>query len=269
MSHRAATIEHVFASVKEARHLLQGAALELEPARMLLPDVENAIDELAAVIRLAHGMVGKLARRKGDVKEVACRLGVSRGEVRAAVETAECLEELPTTDAAVRRGELSARQAQLIARAAMVNPNAEDELLEVAKLGLVPLQDACVRARAEVEDPTTRRKRQHSSRSLRIRTDDDGMIAGSFRLAPEVGGQVKAAFDAAVQKRFREHKSGTHEPHEAYAADAFASFVLGGGGGKSQIYTHVLIDHGVLLRDRRSPVRRVRSRASAPSIPRG
>src|SRR5262249_5512813 len=60
------------------------------------------------------------------------------------------------------------------------------------------------------------------------------------------------AFDAAVQKKFREHRSGEHEPHDAYAADALADFVLSGDAKKSKavIYTHVLIDHGVLMRGR-------------------
>ena len=54
------------------------------------------------------------------------------------------------------------------------------------------------------------------------------MIAGNFRLAPEVGGPIKTVFEKAVQRIFRAHKAGTdHEPLEAYAADVFAEFVLG------------------------------------------
>jgi hypothetical protein len=74
------------------------------------------------------------------------------------------------------------------------------------------------------------------------------MVSGSFRLTLEIGGQIKAKFDAAVQKLFREHKSGEHEPHEAYAADAFALFMLDGGGGKPKATVHVVIDHGALMR---------------------
>ncbi|HTL84875.1 MAG TPA: DUF222 domain-containing protein [Acidimicrobiia bacterium] len=238
----------MFVSVKEARCALEEAASELDAERMLLPDVDATIDELARIIRLAHGMVGKLARRKGVAKAVARALHVSTGEVRSAVETAELLAEFPETDAAVRRGELSAREAQLIAGAAIVIPDAEQSLLDVAKQGLVPLRDACVNARAAVEDPGTRRERLHQQRSFRIGTDAEGMVSGSFRLTPEIGGQVKAKFDAAGQKIFRDDKSGEHEPHEAYAADAFASFVLDGAGGKPKTTVHVVIDHGALMR---------------------
>jgi hypothetical protein len=120
---------------------------------MLLPDAQGMLDELATIKRLADGMIGKLARRIGDVKAVAHTMGVPRGEVRSAIETAELLEELPLVDAAVRAGVLSAVQARWIAGAAIVNPDAEARLLEVAGQGLVPLKDACVRARAEIEEP--------------------------------------------------------------------------------------------------------------------
>jgi hypothetical protein len=173
----------VFGSVKEARHLLEGSASELDAERMLVPDVDATIDELARIIRLAHGMVGKLARRQGDAKAVARALHVSTSEVRSAV-----------------------------------------------------------------EKPKARRERLHKQRSFRIGTDAEGMVSGSFRLTPEIGGQVKAKFDAAVQKIFRDHKSGDHEPHETYAADAFAAFVLDGAGGKPKTTVHVVIDHGALMR---------------------
>jgi len=240
----------VFGSVKEARHLLEGSASELDAERMLLPDVDATIDELAAIRRLTDGMLAKLARRKGDAKAVARALHVSTGEVRAAVETAELLAEFPETDAAVRRGELSAREAQLIAGAAIVNPDAEAELLKTATQGLVPLKDACVNARAAVEDPGRRRTRQQQARFHRVGVDDEGMIVGSYRLGPEHGGPYKDAFAAKVQEIFRAHKSGEHESHEAYAADALVAFVLGGEGAKVKVSTHVVIDHGALLRDR-------------------
>ena len=229
---------------------MEDAAFELDAARMLLPDVEQMIDELGKSRRLIDGMLGQLARRVGDAKAVARALHVPTGEVRSAMETAELLEEFPVTDALVRRGELSAREAQLITGAANANPAAEEALLETAKLGLVPLKDVCVNARAAVEDPPKRRERQHRERYHDLRIDDDGAVIGSYRLGPEVGGPYRDAFAAKVQEIFRSHKGGEHEPHAAYAADALVAFVLGGEGAKVKVNTHVLIDHGALLRDR-------------------
>src|SRR5512133_1487477 len=104
----------MFGSVKDARCALEDAAFELDPARTLLPDVDGMIDELGKIKRLADGMLGQLARRKGDAKAVARALHVPTGEVRSAMETAELVEEFPRADTAVRAGELSAREAQLI-----------------------------------------------------------------------------------------------------------------------------------------------------------
>ncbi len=140
----------------------------------------------------------------------------------------------------------------MIADAASKNPEAEPELLAAAELGLVPLRDACIAARARVEDPAERRRRHHRARELRMWTDADGMVAGRFRLTPETGAQVKKKIDAEVQRIFRSRKRGEHEPHDAYAADALAVFVLGStesGTRKDPNATvHIVIDHGALMR---------------------
>jgi len=142
----------------------------------------------------------------------------------------------------------------MIAQAATENPDAEAELLAAAELGLVPLRDACIAARARVDDPDVRRKRHRRSRELRMWNDTDGMVSGRFRLTPEVGGQVKAAIDAQVQKIFRARKGGEHEPHGAYAADALVAFVLNptepDGKRDPNATVHIVIDHAALVRGR-------------------
>ncbi len=123
------------------------------------------VDELGSIRRVVDGMVAKAARRVAETSErdgaaqIARLLGVGTGAVRGAIETAKNLEKLPETEAAVREGALSAVQAQMLAAAATKNPAAEQELLAVADEGMVPLRDACVRARAAVEDPSARAKR--------------------------------------------------------------------------------------------------------------
>ncbi len=83
-------------------------------------------------------------------------------------------------------------------------------------------------------------------------TDRDGMLAGRFRFAPEVGAQLKAVIDAQTKRIFRAHKAGTdHEPLVAYAADALAGFVLappGEGGVTVDAVVNILVDHGALVR---------------------
>lgn len=62
---------------------------------------------------------------------------------------------------------------------------------------------------------------------------------------------MNAIIDAQVQRICRKRRAGLdHEPHEAYAAEALAEFVLGTGeaqrGAKATV--HIVIDHGALVR---------------------
>jgi Domain of unknown function (DUF222) len=216
---------------------LTSVAADFDASTLSPEAATRVVDQLGAIGRVVDSMLAKAAQRVVETDPnmgcagVAHMLGVSTGVVRSAVATEKKLEELPATDAAVRAGQLSSTEAKLIADAATLNPAAEEELLRVALQGLVPLRDACVRARAAVEDPKQRRKRQHREREFRSWTDRDGMWAGSFRYSPEIGAQMKAVIDKQVQRIFRERKAGTdHESNDAYAADAVAGFILDPSG---------------------------------------
>ncbi|MCU1457454.1 MAG: protein of unknown function endonuclease, partial [Actinomycetia bacterium] len=163
-------------------------------------------------------------------------------------------ESLPETEAAFRAGQLSAQQVALIAETAVRNPALETELLEHAGEGLVPLRDACIAAQARTEDPEARAKRQHEARSLRMWSAADGMVEGRFRLAPEIGGGLKAAIDEQTRKVFRaKHREGVREEQDAYAADALAELVLGPSTGRVGYTAHVVIDHAALVRGHARP----------------
>jgi hypothetical protein len=206
----------------------------------LLAKAAKRVDETNA-----HGGVG--ARNAAAL--VARTLGVGAGEVRSAIQTASRLERLPVTDAAVRAGKLSARAAQMIAETAVVNPAAEASLVESAEGGLVPLRDACIAARADVEDPTARAVRQRSLREWHSWTDRDGMLAGRYRFTPESGARVKAVIEAEAKRLFRTARSGAHDPFAAYAADAIEGLVLGKYAASGvNVSVHVVIDHGALMR---------------------
>ncbi|MCU1459503.1 MAG: protein of unknown function endonuclease [Actinomycetia bacterium] len=222
------------------------------------------LEKVAKVHHLADGATAKLSKRVADTKvfvaygdrtpeELCARIiGVGVGETRRAIESAAQLESLPETDAAVRAGRLSGQEAALISSVAVLDPALEGELLAAAGNGLSPLRDACVRARSDIEDPDARAKRQHADRALKIWNNIDGMVEGHFRLAPEVGGALRAAIQQQTQKIFRaKHRAGIREPHHAYAADALAQLVTGEpGAAKSAVgcTTHIVIDHAVLIR---------------------
>jgi hypothetical protein len=246
-----------------ARTALEAAARDFDPSGCSGDEAISVVEEIGAIRRLADGMLGKAAKRventaaytyKNDrnAPELCERLtGVSTGEAKRAIDVAGKLESLPATDAAVRAGTLSARQADLIASVAAIDPSVERQLLKVAAKGMVPLRDECIAVRAAREDQTERSARQHAQRSFQSWNTPDGMVAGRFLVTPEVGGAIKAKIEDGTRRRFREARSdGTRESQDAYAADAFADAVLGDpaqakGGG----YTiHVVIDHEPLVR---------------------
>lgn len=198
------------------------------------------VRELGAVRRLVDALAGKAAVRidetsayrracdRSAADTLAKAFGVGTGEARRLKETAEKLSAHPGVDAEVRAGRLPARDAHLIAEALALAPEAEQRLMSAARQGHRALRAECVKVRAAKEDAAERVRRQHKARSFRMWTDHDGMVAGAFRLAPEVGGPITKWFDAAVEKVFQARRPGEeHEPHEAYAADVFAALFDG------------------------------------------
>lgn len=195
-----------------ARSALEAAARSFDASCSGREAVE-LMEELGTITCLADGVTGRIAKRVADTQahvrhgdrsaaEFCARVaGVGTGAVKRAIDSATKLESLPETQAAVREGRLSARQAEMIANVAVHDPSAQAELIERAADGLTPLNDACVEARARVEDSTARSKRQHTARSLKMWTATDGMVEGHFRLTPEVGRGLKAAIDEHKKKR--------------------------------------------------------------------
>jgi hypothetical protein len=253
----------MFSVVRWVRERLERVAGDFDPGVLTGEQAVWLVEQLGTIRRLIDGLLAKAAKRVDDTRAhrlagdrdaaalCARMVGTTVREARRAIETAEKLEALPDTDAAVREGRLSARQAQMIADAATINPDAECDLITTAAHGLAPLRDACIAARAVVEDGAARAKRQAASRFFRTWSNDDGMLEGRFRLPPEVGGGFKAVIDAETQRIFRErHAAGDREPHDRHAADALVAAVLGTAarGRKGSITVHVVIDHSALVR---------------------
>jgi hypothetical protein len=123
------------------------------------------------------------------------------------------------------------------------------------------LQEACTKAKAEVQDPDERSSEQAKARSHRELPDELGMFAGKYRILPEDGGAFKEVLRQETNRLFLEHaKAGDHEPLEAYAADALVNLVLGRAGrdfdktaaAAPRYNVHVFADYGMLT-NRYSP----------------
>jgi hypothetical protein len=254
-----------------ARVALEAVAYGID-ARCPGRDAVRLVEQMGTIHRLADAITARAAKRIADTgahvplgdrsaAELCARLvGVRSADAKRAIDVAARLEVLPETEAGVRAGRVSAREAELISSVAVHDPSLETELLAAAGDGLRPLQTACVNARARIEDPDARSARQHAARSLQLWTNTDGMLEGHFRLTPEVGGRVKTAIEQHTKFVFRrEWREGTRDRQDSYAADAFAELVTGGRGmhaGPKQVggyTTHVVIDHEVLQRGRSLP----------------
>lgn len=230
--------------------------------------------------RLIDALVDEAARRAEDIAVhtrthdrdavalVTRLVGTSTAEARRAIATARRLDSLPVLREAVWRGDVPAGHAAMISAVAAEHPDAESRLVEASRRGIAALRDACVAARAEVEDEAERDRRQHAARSLRFWNDAEGMLEGRFRLPPVEGGKLRALIDAKIRAILRRHRTGdVFEPMETYAADALCELLFGvraaegdremdraGGvdGSPHRVSTtmHLLIDFEALVRGR-------------------
>jgi hypothetical protein len=162
---------------------------------------------------------------------VARERGSTNREARRDLETAKKLELCPTTRDAMAVGEISLGQADEIVRTEEEVPGSEAELLKLAKrAGLSKLRDEARAKRAKAIPPEKLHERQHAARGVRHWRDHLGMIAGGFRLTPEVGIPFVNRLEREAQRlrRAAKREGGVVERFEAYAADAFAQMIQGG-----------------------------------------
>ncbi|AKL72427.1 protein of unknown function DUF222/HNH endonuclease [Actinobacteria bacterium IMCC26256] len=183
-------------------------------------------------------------------------------EAQSVVVLAGQLHHLPVTEAALRSGELSGTQAVEVARGAIVAPNTETQLLNLAKHVTVrDLRDATSRVVAAATDEAERHRQVHKSRFLKSWTDLDGSFNLKARMTVANGALVMAALKPIQDEVFRSaRKSGVHERPEAYAADALlvlcekaSSSETGAGSSRtkttrSNAVMHIRVDIDALKR---------------------
>ena len=156
--------------------------------------------------------------------------GSTAREARSDLDTMKRLGGLADTRDAVNSGEVSLDQAGEIARTEAEAPGSEAALLDLAKLsGLSRVRDEARKKRANAVSPEEVHRRQRAARSVRHWRDELGMIAGTFRLTPEVGVPFVTRLEREAQRlrRAAKHRGDAVERFEAYAADAFADMVQG------------------------------------------
>ncbi|MEI8335772.1 MAG: DUF222 domain-containing protein [Actinomycetes bacterium] len=187
-------------------------------------EIRRAGDSLRTV---AVGQVERTNSWKGEgAKSITEWLSIETDcpqyEAQSVVLLANQLQHLPVTQEALRNGTLSNAQAVEVARGAIVAPNTETQLLNLAKHATVrDLRDASSRVVAGATDEAERHRQVHRSRYFKSWTDLDGSFNVRGRMTAANGALVMAALKPLQDEIFKAaRKSGEHERPEAYAADA-------------------------------------------------
>jgi hypothetical protein len=162
--------------------------------------------------------------------------GGERREAEEALETAGQMGACSELDAACRRGEMSARQAGEVAKAAKADPSSAPSLVAKAKsASLSELKEASKAVRnaaASRRDDSQRLAAIHRSRHLRTWVDDDGAGRISARVTPDHLAQFKAFLQPFAQRAFeRARTAGGREASECYAADGLIDMAAAASAG--------------------------------------
>ncbi|MET0712399.1 MAG: DUF222 domain-containing protein [Jiangellaceae bacterium] len=191
--------------------------------------------EFDRVERLAAAGKTVLARRiaethqpgrsgsKTAAEELARAAGTSAGSVREVVDTSTRLAGQPDVDTALRRGELSASQVELVSAAAAANPAEEHRLVELAgRVSLAELREECARVKAAADpDPEATNRRLHAGRRLRRYVDSEGFWNLHARGTPQAGTGLTTVLDPIIDRIFTNARAqGRRESPDAYAFDA-------------------------------------------------
>jgi hypothetical protein len=226
---------HIRASIGAHAEALRGIVETLDPDEVLASQAPALWSTFDRIERLAGAAKILLARRVDDshiwereghrsvVEYLAQASGTSKAASRGVLATSKKVTKLAATQDALRRGELSAAQAENITDAASHNRDAEAHLLETAKTSsLGELRDECARKKAAADpDPDTTYKRIHNGRFCRQRRDPEGAWQLTARGTPDAAAAFNAALGPIIDDIFHTAwAAGRRERRESYAFDA-------------------------------------------------
>jgi hypothetical protein len=201
------------------------------------PELWLAFDHME---RLAGAAKVSLARRVDDSKQwkdtgdasaahwIARQSGTTVTAAQRTLTTSNRLAELDQTSTALRAGQLSNRQAELVADAAAQDPESESDLLDAARCQSIgELRETCGRMKAAADpDPEARYRRIHRNRRLCQGTDADGAWTLHMRGPVDAGAGLNAVLGPVIDEMFRTARAeGRRESREAYAFDAMCELV--------------------------------------------
>ena len=195
---------------------LRTSVTELDPETLSGTDAARVLDAFAEIERLASAGTLLAARRvessnvwrrsghRSAAAHVAEVTGTGIGPAITTLETARQLGSLPATDEAVRQGRLSGTQVKEIAGAAILQPDAEQALVDAAgQQPLNVLKLRCRRVRAAGQDQKATYEAIRRARYLRNWVEDNGAVRFDARLTPDEGARLLAAVAAETERLAR------------------------------------------------------------------
>jgi hypothetical protein len=221
---------------------VRAAASEFEADRWSGEDCAVIAEEMAATAKACAAASARAAARalscgarRGGVEWMARTAGTTPAEARATLSTVAAAAACPATSEALASGVVSWAQAREIVAAEAAAPGSEVALLEVATTtGFAGLREEARRVRLGVMDREDLHRERHRLRSVQHWVDEWGMVAGRFRLPPEVGVPFVNRLDAETDRvRRAARRDGSTESRDAHAADAFVTMTSGAGKGRS------------------------------------
>lgn len=271
MSVGLARVELMFERIESLENSLREMVNQLDPDLLRPVDAAVLFQSFSRMQKLCSGAAMRLSpraadagvwKRDGDQSPadwISKQTGTSVSNAASLLETGRRLADLPTCDDAVRKGEISQRQAEEIASAAIADPQAQSELIDSAKTdGFAGLKLRCAKVRAAAcPDDKARNEQIRRNRYLRYFSDEMGAFCLQGRFTPQAGAVLISALEPYKEQIIAEaRKARRKERHEAYMADALVSMALdttSSGPDSSRrrgpgAMMHITVDHSALMR---------------------
>ena len=225
----------VRADVAAAVDLLTEALRRLDPRDVPLPEVTSLWESFNRAGRVAATGEMTLADRVREADQwrrsgfrspeewMARKKGTSLGAARDQLAASKQLEALPDTAEALRSGVISPEQAVVVADAAAMNPQAEQDLIRRAQRDSHRgLRQEAARRKAQADpDPEAKARRHHRERRAWCCVDEEGRFNLQAQGPVSLGGAFQARLERETDRLFRAARAeGRHEPREAYMFDA-------------------------------------------------
>jgi len=184
------------------------ASVSLELGR--IDQLADRIASSAATIDAAtHGLLTAIREfdnlggwhRQGAVscaQWLSWRIGLGPGVAREKVRVANALADLPLTDAALSRGEISYSKVRAISRVATADDEAQ--LLDMARHSTASQLEKICRLFRQCQSRAEGRARDEEDRRwVSSRSTDDGMVRITMQLRPDEAAQVMLAIDVSAE----------------------------------------------------------------------